>query len=240
MSKTLAFAATAAVVVGFIVPRPTLAQPAVQNEILDKGQGSQQVVNDAARTVLAIKADGSFGEMLKFAKGVLIMPNVVRGAFVVGGEGAEGVLLKHESDGAWSGPAFLTIDLTSLGVQQEGKTAPAAMILMTDKALNSFTHASHFSLSGSQGLLIANFSSQTLAPIGNYANRGPTPIGGGDIMIWTDQSGFFAKADARGAKMSQDLVEDRAYYGKPVDVREILHGEVNNPHADLLKSRLPA
>jgi lipid-binding SYLF domain-containing protein len=240
MNRALVFTTAAVIVGGFASAVPALAQSTAPNEIVGEGQSAQQRVNDAAQIVQVIKANSYFGEMLKRAKGVFIIPTLVKGAFVGSGQGAEGVLLKHESNRTWSDPAFLTIHAISVDVQAGGRAGPAAMILMTEKALNSFTQAPHISLNADAGLTIVNYSAQEPAPIGNYAAQGPTPIGEGDIVIWSGPSGFFAEADVNGVQMNQNLVDDRAYYGKPVNAGQILDGEVSNPHADQLKSRLPA
>jgi lipid-binding SYLF domain-containing protein len=186
-------------------------------------------VNDAMQTVQKIKADSRFDTMLKQSKGVFIMPDVVQGAFIVGGKGAQGVLLKHNSDGSWSDPVFLLIGSVSVGAQVGGKAGPAAMILMTDKALNDFTQANSFSLNGNAGLTVINYSA-----------KGQAPVGKGDIVVWSDQSGAFAGVNVSGADVNQNTAEDHAYYGKQVDAEQILSGAVSNPHASQLKDALPA
>ena len=51
-----------------------------------KPQSGQQIVDGAERTVRQIEADSRYDAILKQAKGVFIMPEVVKGAFIVGAE----------------------------------------------------------------------------------------------------------------------------------------------------------
>jgi lipid-binding SYLF domain-containing protein len=103
------------------------------------------------------------------------------------------------------------------------------MILMTDKALNDFTQANSFSLNGNAGLTVINYSA-----------KGQAPVGKGDIVVWSDQSGAFAGVNVSGADVNQNTAEDHAYYGKQVDAEQILSGAVSNTHASQLKDALPA
>ncbi len=232
MKKTLLFTTAAIAMGGFVSAGPALAQSINTNSTTANSTNSssaQQLVNDATQTVQKIKADSRFDNMLKQSKGVFIMPNVVQGAFIVGAKGAQGVLLKHNSDGTWSNPAFLTIGSISVGAQAGGKAGPAAMILMTNKALNDFTQSNNFSLNANAGLTVVNYSA-----------KGQAPVGKGDIVVWSDQSGVFAGVNLSGADVTQNPGEDHAYYGKQVDAKQILSGDVSNPRASRLKEALPA
>ena len=232
MNRTLLLTTAAIAMGGFATAGSALAQTTSPNSTTvntTNSSSAQQLVNDATQTVQEIKADSRFDTMLKQSKGVFIMPDVVQGAFIVGGKGAQGVLLKHNSDGSWSDPVFLSIGSVSVGAQVGGKAGPAAMILMTDKALNDFTQANNFSLNGNAGLTVINYSA-----------KGQAPVGKGDIVVWSDQSGAFAGVNVSGADVSQKTAEDHAYYGKQVDAKQILSGAVSNPHASKLRDALPA
>lgn len=232
MNRALLLTTAAIAMGGFVSVGPALAQSSSSATATNSSTGStgaQQLVNDAAQTVKKIKADSRFDTMLKQSKGVFIMPNVVQGAFIVGGKGAQGVLLKHNSDGTWSNPVFLTLGSVSVGAQAGGKAGPAAMILMTDKAVNDFTQANNFSINSNAGLTVVNYSA-----------KGQAPVGKGDIVIWSDQSGAFAGVNVSGADISQNPTEDYTYYGKHVGAKQILSGDVSNPHASKLKDALPA
>lgn len=227
MNKSLLMATAAAALSGFVFVAPGFAQTRASGSG-NEANSAQQIVSDATQTVAKIKADSHFDALLKRAKGIFIMPTLVKGAFIVGGQGAQGVLLKHNSDGTWSDPAFLTIGSISVGPQVGGKAGPAAMILMTNKALNDFTQANNFSLNANAGLTIIGYSAQ-----------GQAPVGKGDIIVWSDQSGAFAGANVSGADVTQNTTQDHEYYGKQVQATQILNGQVKNPGAAKLRSELP-
>jgi lipid-binding SYLF domain-containing protein len=232
MNRALLLTTAAIAMGGFVSAGPATAQTTNVNSTTANGTNSssaQQLVNDVTQTVQKIKADSRCDTMLKQSKGVFIMPNVVQGAFIVGGKGAQGVLLKHNSDGSWSDPVFLSIGSVSVGAQVGGKAGPAAMTLLTNKALNDFTQANNFSLNGNAGLTVINYSA-----------KGQAPVGKGDIVVWSDESGAFAGVNVSGADVCQNTAEDHAYYGKQIDAEQILGGSVSNPQASKLKEALPA
>jgi lipid-binding SYLF domain-containing protein len=206
----------------------TQANASVNANTGNEAQSAQQLVNDATQTVAKIKADSRFDGYLKQAKGVFIIPTLVQGAFIVGGGGAQGVLLKHNSDGTWSDPAFMSIGSISIGAQVGGKAGPAAMILMTNKALNDFTQANNFSLNGNAGLTIIGYSA-----------AGQAPVGKGDIIVWSDQSGAFAGVSISGADLTQNTTQDHQYYGKNVNATEIINGKAHVVKAEALRNALP-
>lgn len=189
---------------------------------------AQQIVNDAVQTVHEFRHDPHFVNLLKRAKGVYILPSLVKGAVIVGGEGGQGVLLAREN-GTWSDPAFLSIGSISIGAQAGAKAGPVVMLLMTDKALNDFTQANNFSLNGNAGLTIVTYSA-----------RGQAPVGKGDVVVWSNASGAFAGVNVSGTDITSNSHEDQSFYGRSVTTPQILHGHANNPQADVLRDALPA
>ena len=229
MFRSTQMATTALVLGGLLAVAPGFAATPATTSNANQNQSSsaQQLVSDAVQTVHQIKNDPEFADKLQQAKGIFIMPDLVKAAFLVGGQGAEGVLLKHNSDGTWSNPAFLNIGSVSIGAQAGGKAGPAAMILMTDKALNDFTQANNFSLNGNAGLTVVNYSAQ-----------GQAPVGKGDIVLWSNQGGLFAGADLSGADVNQNQDLNHSYYGKQATAHQIFDGDVTTTHASDLKTAL--
>src|SRR5215831_3431631 len=66
----------------------------------------QQLVEKSRIAFLDIITDNAFSEMRDFVKrsrGLLIFPNMIKGAFIIGAEGGSGVLVAR-GQGGWSYP----------------------------------------------------------------------------------------------------------------------------------------
>lgn len=232
-SRTL----VAALASTFLIAGPALAAQsstaspnAIQQNPSDHASkaSAQKIVDHATKAVDQLKSDQQLDHLLSRAKGVFILPNFVKGAAIVGGEGGQGVLLARTATG-WSDPAFLSLASGSVGAQIGGEAGPMVMLLMTQKAVDQFTQNGNFSLNANAGLTIVNYSA-----------RGQSNVGKGDIVVWSGTSGGFVGANVSGTGISVNQDENRAYYGKPVTVREIIQGQVMNAEADGLRNALPA
>ena len=222
-------AATAVIAAALLTATPALAaQPGSPAVSPQQAQSAQKIVDNAASAVAQMKSNPRLDQLLTRAKGVFIIPTLIKGAFVAGGEGGEGVLLAHKS-GAWSGPAFFSLASGSLGPQIGGEAGPVVMLLMTRKAVDAFTGKGNFSLNANVDLTVVNFSA-----------RRQSNVGKGDVILWSRTSGGFIGASVSGAGISADTAKDRSYYGKPVSTGEIIAGAVRNAGADRLRSELPA
>jgi lipid-binding SYLF domain-containing protein len=165
---------------------------------------------------------------MKQAKGVFIVPELVKGAAIVGGSGGTGALLVR-NNGQWSDPAFLTIGSISIGPQVGGKAGPVAMFLMTDKAVANFTTHNNFSLNGKAALTIVNFS-----------RTGEASLGKGDVVVWSGTSGLFAGFNISGSDVVADTKDDQAYYNnKTAGTKQIIDRQLTNAQADKLVTKLP-
>ena len=100
-----------------------------------------QIVDHATMTLNDFRSDqsmGAFRELLKTARGVLILPAVAGGSASVGTSGGNGVLLLRDKNDQWSGPAFYTIEGASFASRGSGEQAEAILLLMTDTAVKAF------------------------------------------------------------------------------------------------------
>src|SRR3569833_1331708 len=73
-----------------------------------KADDRSDLLRDANRTVNHLRSDPAFGTartMLQGAVAVYIVPKLVKGGFIFGAEGGDGVLLKRTGKG-WSEPRF--------------------------------------------------------------------------------------------------------------------------------------
>jgi len=72
-------------------------------------------------------------EFVKSSKGILVMPNVIKGAFIVGGEYGEGALRIGGKTVAY----YNTVS-GSIGFQIGGESKDIILCFMTEEALNNF------------------------------------------------------------------------------------------------------
>ena len=80
-----------------------------------------------------------FRDNLKSARGLLISPEIVKAGFVLGGSGGRAVMLvKDAATGKWAGPAFYNLATASIGFQAGVAVSQSVMLVMTDKAIDSF------------------------------------------------------------------------------------------------------
>ena len=76
------------------------------------------------------------------AYGVLIVPDLLKGGFIVGGQYGTGVMLARDvQTGLWGEPAFFDVYGGSLGLQVGGQTMDAVFTLMNQGAIDKLLSA---------------------------------------------------------------------------------------------------
>jgi lipid-binding SYLF domain-containing protein len=192
----------------------------------------QQALVDKARiTFESFMADSNMAWLrnhIKNAKGLLILPELLKGAFIFGGEGGSGVLLVPDPEtGKWSEPAFYTIGSVSWGLQIGGQKAEVIMLVRTRKGLESL-YTSSFKLGGDVSV--------AAGPVGTGAEAGTAPSLKADYLSFARTKGAFIGISLEGAVIKTKDKWNNAYYGKPVRPGDIIvTREVSNPKSAELR-----
>ncbi len=156
-------------------------------------QSSQQVTVDGARKVLADlrqdKAFGNAGDLIRRAKGVLIVPRLIKGGFIVGGEGGNGVLMVRRRSG-WSDPAFYVIGAASFGLQVGLEQSELILLVMTEKGLNGIMQ-DQFKIGAQAGITVVTLGSGV-----EGALAGPNVP---DIVVWSSTTGLYGGLTKEGS-----------------------------------------
>ncbi len=193
----------------------------------------QEVIDRAKATLEGLRSDSSYGnapELLKRAKAVMIVPQLVKGGFFFGGEGGTGVLLGRGAD-SWSYPAFYTLASASFGLQIGIETAEVVLLVMSDHALAALMD-DEFKLGAKAGLSVLMLGSNAEAALTSNVNV--------DVIAWSRSKGAYAGLTLEGSIFKPRESYNEAYYGKRIHPRDILRGEVMNPDADMLRRSLAA
>ena len=164
-----------------------------------------------------------FRDNMSKAKGVLIVPSLVKGGFIFGGSGGSGVLLIKGDGNIWSDPAFYTMGSGTIGLQLGVEVSEIILMIMTDKGVDALLTSS-FKLGGDVSI--------AAGPIGAGAKAQTA-----DILAFSRTKGIYGGVNIEGAvlKIRNDWNQD--YYGSNTSPRTILiEGTVTNSHADNLRN----
>jgi lipid-binding SYLF domain-containing protein len=209
-----------------------LAGPGVA--VAQDAQDAQALVDKARLTVDAFRADPNMGAMRDLvarAKGVLVVPQLLKAGFIIGGEGGSGVLLTRGEAG-WSAPAFYSMAAGSIGLQIGAQASEVVLIFMTERAIDAVLH---------NKIKLGADASATAGPVGIGIEAATTTNLRDDIYTYSRSKGLFAGASFEGAVLSAREKLNRAYYERSVSPEEIvLQRSVDHRGADALRAALDA
>ncbi len=165
-------------------------------------------------------------DLSKRARGIIIIPQMIRGGFVVGGAGGSGVLFARDMNtGLWNGPAFYSIGSLTFGLQIGGEVSQVVMFVMTGKGMNSMMSSS-FKL-GADVTMAAG-------PIGGGAKTTTT-----DILAYARSKGAFGGFTVEGGVMQTKDSWNISYYdsaaASPYEIL-ITHSVANGYGDDIIKT----
>ncbi|HEV2401817.1 MAG TPA: lipid-binding SYLF domain-containing protein [Candidatus Sulfotelmatobacter sp.] len=193
----------------------------------DKNVNANDELTRATQTVQNITSTpadkGVPKEVLSGAKCVAVIPKLIKGAFVVGGEHGDGVASCKTADGNWSGPAPFSVSGVSWGPQIGGKSTDLMMFIMNDE--------------GMQGLMKGHVKlgadvSAAAGPVGRSASADAGYKAG--ILTYSSSKGAFIGASLNGAELQQDKKLTQQIYGSDVSFSDILQGKA---HAQTSEAR---
>lgn len=187
----------------------------------------QDIVDRARAAFLDFVADpnmGWFRDNVGDARGIFIVPNLVKAGFIFGGSGGSGVFLARDAQtGTWSYPAFYTMGSASFGLQAGAEVAQVVLLVMTDAGMDSFL---------SRSFKLGADASVAAGPVGAGA-----AVATADILSFSRAQGVFGGLTVSGAVIEPREDWDTAYYGRPVRSVDILvQRTVTNPLADPLRT----
>jgi SH3 domain-containing YSC84-like protein 1 len=189
----------------------------------DENSGATSELQRATQVVehmsSAAPDKGVPNEVLHGAKCVAVIPKLVKGAFVVGGEHGTGVATCRGSSG-WSAPAPFSVSGISWGPQIGGKSTDLMMFFMNDQGMNDLM-AGHIKVGADV--------SAAAGPVGRQASAEAGWKAG--ILTYSSSKGAFIGASLNGAELRQDTRATKDWYGRDVPFKDILQGQVQIPNA---------
>jgi len=160
-------------------------------------------------------------EVMEGAKCVAVVPHLIKGGFIFGAENGKGVATCRTAHG-WSAPAFFTVTGGSWGAQIGVEGVDLVMLFMTDKGMEHLL---------ANKVKIGADASAAAGPVGRHASAGTDWKLNTEILTYSRAKGAFAGITLNGSDLRRDDDSTEAMYGKEVNSRAVLMGQVPPPPA---------
>jgi len=182
----------------------------------DKEKDEETLQNAGKVLQEMLKSDSVPSSVLAKADCVIVLPDVKKVGFGIGGSGGRGPMLCRSGskfEGTWSAPAMYTIGGASFGLQIGGSSTDFVLLLMDPKAVDAV-------LNGKTKL-----GRDATAAAGPTGATSSGTVGGSDILTYGRASGLFAGMSLGGATLSPDDDANARLYGKSISAKEIVRGD---------------
>lgn len=175
---------------------------------------------DQASQIIQQMTSGNAGipdSVLTGAKCIAVIPHMIKGAFMVGGEHGSGLATCRTSSG-WSAPAPFDISGGSIGWQIGGQSSDLVMMVMNQQGMDQLM-SGHFKVGAG--------ASVAAGPVGR---SGSADAGWkAAILTYARSKGAFAGVSVNGSGITQDKKLTKELYGNEVPFASILKGEAPTP-----------
>ena len=195
---------------------------------------ARQLVASAVDTVERFRTDPALARFTRYmrgARGIIVLPSVVKAGFVGAAEVGNGVLLARGADETWSDPAFYTLGAASVGLQIGIQNTEMVFILKSDRAVRSVI--------ANQGKLGADLG-LSVGLVGAGMEVSTTTNLGVDVIALSNAIvGAYGGASFEGAVLARRTDLNAAYYGAGATPQAIvIERTLRNPAANPLKAAL--
>jgi lipid-binding SYLF domain-containing protein len=170
---------------------------------------AEPIVVDATN-VIAQSATMSGGgiprSLIADAQAVAIVPNMVRGAFVVGVQHGRGVLLVRDAQRNWLPPRMIVINGGSIGYQIGVQATDLILVFRTPQSVQNLL---------SRTIKIGADASAAAGPVGRSASAATDLELKAEILSYSRSRGAFAGVSIDGSSIALDPATEAGYYQQP-------------------------
>ena len=147
---------------------------------------------------------------------VVVLPSVVKAAFIVGGSYGRGVLTCRSGrnfQGAWSAPAMMALEGASVGFQLGGQATDFVLLLMSPTSAANILKSK---------VKIGGDASAAAGPVGRNASAETDITMRAEILSYSRARGLFAGISLSGSTLRPDEDGNKKLYGKDITAESIV------------------
>jgi len=192
----------------------------------DKAKAEQDRLRNADTVLKEILKvpDNIPQELLDKARCVIVMPSVLKAAFVVGGSYGRGTMVcrtGNDFSGPWGAPAMYALEGGSIGLQIGGEATDFVLLVMNDRGADSLLHSK---------VKLGADASVAAGPVGRTAAADTDAYMRSEILSYSRARGVFAGISLEGSTLRPDNDANRNLYGRSVTASQIIkESEVQAP-----------
>lgn len=168
--------------------------------------------------------DGIPRKVLNHADCVIVIPSVLKAAFIVGGAYGRGAMTCRSGEnfrGAWGAPTMMALEGGSFGFQLGGQATDFVLLVMDRRGARAIL-TSKVKLGGD--------ATVALGPFGRDAEADTDATFRAEILTYSRSRGVFAGISLEGSTLRPDNDANERIYGRRIRAKEIaLHNEVAIP-----------
>jgi len=167
-------------------------------------------------------------KLLDKAECVIIVPGLLKGAFLVGGKYGRGFVVCRREAAGWGPPAAIRVEGGSFGLQIGGAETDVVMLVMNQRGVGRLSQ-SRFTLGAD--------ASVAAGPVGRQATAETDALMTAEILTWSRSRGVFAGVSLQGATLRPDNGVNTELYQQSWGIKEIVQSGLETPEAgrELLK-----
>lgn len=158
-------------------------------------------------------------DLLQSAHAIVVVPDVIKAGFVIGGRRGEGLMSVKTRDGTWSNPSFVNLTGGSVGFQAGVSSTDVILVFRTQRGVDSIVHGK-FTLGAD--------ASAAAGPVGRTAQASTDAQLKAEIYSYSRTRGLFAGVALDGSVLSIDNDGNQGIYGKGITPRRIFDGGVSD------------
>lgn len=184
----------------------------------DKDDKETDRIHNAAQVLKEILdiPDNIPQDLVDKARCVVVIPSVVKAAFIVGGSYGRGVMVCRtgkEFTGPWGAPVMMALEAGSVGFQIGGQATDFVILIMNNRGVESLLH---------NKVKLGADASVAAGPKGRDAQAAVDASFRAEMLSYSRSRGAFAGVSLEGATLRPDNDANKRLYGKDVAAPEIV------------------
>jgi SH3 domain-containing YSC84-like protein 1 len=160
--------------------------------------------------------DGIPQDILDKADCIVVMPSVVKAAFIVGGSYGRGVMSCRtgaDFHGPWGAPSMMALEGGSVGFQIGGEATDFVLLLMNSRSADGVL---------SSKVKLGADASAAAGPVGRTTSAATDASMRAEILSYSRARGAFAGVSLEGSTLRPDNGANEKLYGKKVEAKGVV------------------